>query len=660
MSGMTPLDAALAYATAGWYVLPTDPGDIKNPGSIVQGRWQDKSNRETAQIRRWWTEQPDAGIALHVGRSGAVVFDLDVDDLDALPTDVATALRRGAVQLTRQTGDRGHYAFTTSLGEQFSNSAKGFTRYGEVRGRNGVIIAEPTPHASGGQYRWTEQRPVPELPGVLRELLTAAVDHADPKPAPELTAFLVAHRREERPAALKGQLTEFANKIDDGASRHNSMCSVLVWAFREAITGCYGAQRACEELREAFETAKPERESGEFDRIAQWAAAQAELVDPAETLAHLYRNEITREIDRLRIRDLARERYAGDRAQERLMVNAERAVTGLAFLSTDTDAKPLWGRDQQVLWAAGEGLMIVGPQGVGKSTIVQQLVLSRLGLTDPGLFGFPVAADDRPVLYLAMDRPPQIRRSLARMVDLTDETTAATLKRQLVVWTGPLPFDAAGAPDAFAQWVALHGNQPGLVIVDSLKDLATGLAKDDVGAGVNAAMQRVLANGTEFVSLHHQRKPTVGNAKPDKLADVYGSSWLTAGVGSVLLLWGVPGGMTVELSHLKQPQDQVGPLIINHTHLAGQSVAADPIERLKEIAKLAGADGFTEAQAVRDLYGVGRGDEGYPAARAKTRRKLDRLTADQFLLYNKGLPGGLGGGGKPAKWTYAPAKRTTS
>ena len=40
----------------------------------------------------------------------------------------------------------------------------------------------------------------------------------------------------------------------------------------------------------------------------------------------------------------------------------------------------LWGVGESVLWAAGEPLKIVGHQGVGKTTIAQQLALHRLGL----------------------------------------------------------------------------------------------------------------------------------------------------------------------------------------------------------------------------------------------------------------------------------------
>ena len=58
----------------------------------------------------------------------------------------------------------------------------------------------------------------------------------------------------------------------------------------------------------------------------------------------------------------------------------------------------LWGIGEPVLWAAGEPLMIVGHQGVGKTTIAQQLALHRLGLRHGGFLGLPVEQDPRPVL----------------------------------------------------------------------------------------------------------------------------------------------------------------------------------------------------------------------------------------------------------------------
>ncbi|MFL0243404.1 phage/plasmid primase, P4 family [Mycobacterium sp. SMC-17] len=295
VNGMEPLPAALAYADAGWYVVPVAVKS-KNPGSIV-GKWAELSSRNPDQIRQWWAKHPDAGIAAHVGKSGAVVFDLDQSSADGIPASLWGGLQTGMVQRSRLGESvRGHYVFACEP-NAYSNAAGGFMRYGEVRGRNGVIIVAPSVHEKadeGGFYRWETVGEVPELPGVLRDLLTKSLpgdEYADPKSVDELREFLAAHTADNRGYALKGQLTAFTTDTAAGASRHESACKALVWAFREAIAECYPAQSAYNELRAAFEAVKPESVSnGEFDRMACWAAAQAELADPGETRRRLDRN----------------------------------------------------------------------------------------------------------------------------------------------------------------------------------------------------------------------------------------------------------------------------------------------------------------------------------------------------------------------------------
>ncbi len=386
-------------------------------------------------------------------------------------------------------------------------------------------------------------------------------------------------------------------------------------------------------------------------------------------------NQVKVEVGKLQVRDRARAIYDAEKAKALRAQTSEKALDGAAFLSQDVDAVPVWGDGNKVLWAKGEGLMICGPQGVGKSTLVQQLMLARMGLlAAPTLLGLPVLRDDRPVVYLAMDRPPQIRRSLNRMVDMDDELVSDKLQEQLIVWPGPPPFDASTAPQEFADWIAELGREPGLLIVDSLKDLANGLSKDEVGAGINTAMQQVLVNGTEYIDLHHQRKPTGDNRKPDKIGDVYGSTWLTSGKGSVALIWGEPGDRVVELSHLKQPMEKVGPLTIDHSHGSGVSVATDLPARIVELARIAAAEaadrgaaanggagaesngnggGITEADCVMDIFHIDKyAVVEYGICKKKVRRKLDKLLADGVLAYTEGKKGGPGGGGKAAVWRY--------
>ncbi len=307
LDGLTHLQAALAYAKCGWYVLPTSPNDLKNPGSVVGANWHHQSSRDPAQIKKWWSEHPDRGIVLHMLPSRAIAFDLDVDRLADLPVEMQDWLQQGLFQSTRQgESDRGHYVYALAEGEDFGNSAGAFAGFGEVRCR-GVIAATPSPHAKaadGGRYAWGSGGVVPPLLDGARSCLRAAPEHeADPLTSAELEEFLTKHVGDERPAALDGVLATFERNVTAGMSRHSALVHALPMAFREAVAGCYPAQEAFGRVRGAFEASFAGSEpsgpgvarrrsrpaSGEVRRTAEWAAAQAKLADVGETLERLNR-----------------------------------------------------------------------------------------------------------------------------------------------------------------------------------------------------------------------------------------------------------------------------------------------------------------------------------------------------------------------------------
>lgn len=256
------------------------------------------------------------------------------------------------------------------------------------------------------------------------------------------------------------------------------------------------------------------------------------------------------------------------------------------------DIPTVWGTSDECLWSEGEPLWICGPPGVGKTTIVGQLVFGRTGLL-PTVLGFPVTPDERPVLYLAMDRPKQIRRALGR---LYRPEHRGVLNDRLIIREGPLAADVAVRPELLVELADKHG--AGTLIVDSVKDAALGLTKDEVGANYNRAQQMVVAAGVEAVNLHHQRKSQNGS-KPKALDDVYGSRWLTAGAGSVLMLWGNAGDGIVEMIHLKQPAVAVGPLWVHHDHEAGLSQLEVRFDLLTFLRSLPGSATTAEIAAAK-------------------------------------------------------------
>lgn len=299
-----------------------------------------------------------------------------------------------------------------------------------------------------------------------------------------------------------------------------------------------------------------------------------------------------------------------------------RALPGGEFiLDQPSEAEAVWGgASGNVAWAKGEGLMLVGPEGVGKTTLMQQLVLARIGLRKC-VFGMRVEPADKPVLYIAADRPRQAQRSFARMVREEDREL---LNERLIVWKGPLEFDLAEDKYLLRDFVLEQG--AGTVFIDSLKDVALDLTKDEVGSRVNAAFQEAIAAGIEPCTNHHQRKQQQGGAKPKKLADVYGSRWLTAGMGSVFVLWGDPGDLVVEFNHLKQPAEEIGPWQLLHDHDLGETTICGDVDLLALAA--ASPIGITAYVAAVAMFHTDQPDRNEIE---KARRRLDKLVkADQL------------------------------
>lgn len=315
-------------------------------------------------------------------------------------------------------------------------------------------------------------------------------------------------------------------------------------------------------------------------------------------------------------------------------LSSNRLATGAAILDAPAAPVSVWGDGHRCLWASGEPFILAGPDGVGKTTVAQQLTLSRIGLRTGTLLGMPVAPDDGRVLYIAADRPSQALRSFRRMV--TDDDRQL-LDERLVLWRGPLPFDIAKQPEALIVLAKQVG--AATVVIDSLKDIAADLSKEEVGQRLNGAFQAAVAEGVEVCALHHQRKAQTGAGKPRHLADVYGSRWITAGAGSVLMLWGEPGDLVVEADHLKQPDEQIGPLKLLHDHAAGTTTVVDQVDAWDIVQRSRnGTTAFAVACALFATIGPDRNET------EKARRQLERLAKEGKIHRKAGNKGGIDGG----------------
>lgn len=296
---MTVLEAGLRWAESGFYVLPIENA-TKNPGSVVGAGWQHKSSREPEAIKAWFSNG-NLGIALHVGKSGAIAFDVDE------PYRVPTQLRHWMdytgtpFQSTREGNlRRGHYLFATVGGATYGNSnGKLGSDWGEVRGSNGIIVVAPTVHQKkedGGQYKWLRTGTLPYLPYEISRLLPG---HMVANPSVDLTvveSFMGKYEDAKFPWLLSTRLADVQPRLKHG-SRHDNTRNLLLTCLRESMAGLYSARECVESIASLFISQKPMSEwtsPSEFVDMVRWAVAQV-LETPQEELtriqnAHLVAN----------------------------------------------------------------------------------------------------------------------------------------------------------------------------------------------------------------------------------------------------------------------------------------------------------------------------------------------------------------------------------
>ena len=157
------IDFALAYAAKGWHVLPahepagggcTCARPCRSPGKhprIDAGEMFGNATTDPHAIREWWTKWPTANIAIALTPSSLAVLDSDGPEgertLIAMPGDQ----KPPSLWAASGSGTGFHIYYAVPAGR----SARGTVR--DRPGldlRNGIVIAPPSRHASGGRYAW--------------------------------------------------------------------------------------------------------------------------------------------------------------------------------------------------------------------------------------------------------------------------------------------------------------------------------------------------------------------------------------------------------------------------------------------------------------------------------------------------------------------------
>jgi hypothetical protein len=610
--GMSSLEAALALANAGMNVFPIDHPELPRCIGIGQHHDPDEPDHQRGKhpavafshasttnpkmIATWFTGAP-RNIGIHCGPSNLVVIDEDrlgefkryADEHQVkIPHTMVVATAKGR-----------HYYFRARDDHPLGNKEGALKGYSiNVRGTNGYVVAPGSVHASrvhASRVVYTIEVDLPPAP--IPDWVVDAVARTNGSTTSAAVERETVATTEPRGLAAVPDVIR-GPRDDRGGERHE----VLVRYASSLRARSVPWDEAVTLFRAAWE-----REQPPICRTPMpWPDALGKLSDIYNRYPEGPSPEYRREPD-----PVAPEKEPA----------YQFTLGGSFILDTDPAPRPLWGEGDQVLWADGESVIIDGPQGVGKTTIAQQLALARAGFDEYSeLLGFPIVSGQHRVLYLAMDRPKQAARSFRRMVG---EAWRSELNDRLIVWQGPPPY-LARHPSVLLKMCEQAAADT--VFVDSLKDAAIGLTDDEVGASYNRARQTALAAGIQVAELHHNRKALSGaKAERPTIDDVYGSVWLTSGAGSVILLNGAPGDPIVSLHHLKQPADEVGPLKVIHNQETGQSQIWHALD-LVLLATQPG--GVTAIDAAKALFET---DKPTAAEKEKARRRLGTLTKKGLL-----------------------------
>jgi hypothetical protein len=273
--------AALRYAMNGWKVIPLHSpqgsgctcgaAECGKPGKHPRiGEWQHASC-DVATVAAWWAQWPASNIGFRL--DGLAVLDVDVKaDENGLESLAALEAQHGALDTRarqRSGGGGWHYIFEAVDATKRLKFRPGLDL---LTGNGCYIVAEPSVHATGGVYTWTD---APSPLSVARDSIALTVpprwllDAAEGKGNGTGNAVPVARILDTAVAKIRtgagrndAGLWFFCQLRDNRYSRDEAVMALRDWvrAANECAPGKdrYTSEEARATLRSAF--SKPGRE----------------------------------------------------------------------------------------------------------------------------------------------------------------------------------------------------------------------------------------------------------------------------------------------------------------------------------------------------------------------------------------------------------------
>lgn len=268
------LEYARGYAEAGWPVFPLKPRD-KVPATSHGCK---DATTDVDRVVAWWRKHPDHNIGLATGYQFDVL-DLDGDEgIESFCTwleETGCALDWDDLPIANTgSGGKHLYLLPTGAGNRTHMLAKI-----DWRGRGGYVVAPPSTHPNGTQYRW-HQDPVgytvPPCPQELTELVNRTGGTADKGAASTNATVVYVPVRDSDgtsygTATLRAICQEIAN-LRDGEGRNHRANAGIYRVYRLVAGGEIREAAADEYTRSALAALYPDR--GDRYREGVWKSAK--------------------------------------------------------------------------------------------------------------------------------------------------------------------------------------------------------------------------------------------------------------------------------------------------------------------------------------------------------------------------------------------------